>query len=395
MGSSFVIGHKQVSAAELQEKSALGSLKSLQTSVDPKARVAFSTGEVTRSAVTEPTPKAPGFTPIGIGKPLSIEILTVYTGDAPTKGFFSSSADLLVVSGVKAVETFAAQPKAINQLVPKIGDNQYLQPSAFDQGSPIVYYTPSVVNDTTLCSFQMVTDRFDQDILDQVASLFSQAGGLPIFAPQSAYLLAGSYLIKIAAKLGNALLDRGPFLSADLNLRFDTPDVPVSMAHNAVLFDDRNQSELAGYEVRYDGSSLKLVDPSSGKAYSGDAPYIIVSLDGRQRDALQSFTPTIAQASMLEKFYGSGDPGGAVLQALGSALELYNDFESRQKAEGYAKTLEELQQKITALDPSAADYATRKATLLESFAKTKTNYDAWRGRIEDPLFQLPEIATPS
>ena len=395
MGSSFVIGNKQVSADELKEKSALGTLKSLQTGTDPKARVAFSTGEVTRSAVLESTPETPGFTPIGIGKPMSIEILTVYTGDAPTKGLFSKTSDLLVVSGVKAVETFAAQPKAINQLVPKIGDNQYLQPSAFDQGSPIVYYTPSVVNDTTLCSFQMVTDRFDQDIFDQVASLFSQAAGLPIFAPQSSYLLAGSYLIKIAAKLGNALVDRGPFLSADLTLRFDTPDIPVSMAQNAVLYDDRNQAELSGYEVRFDGGSLKLVDPSSGKAYSGDAPYIIVSLDGRERDSLQSFTPTIAQASMLEKFYGSGDPGGAVLQALGSALELYNDFESRQKAEGYAKTLDELKQKISALDPSAADYSTQKATLLASFTKTQTSYDAWRGRIEDELFQLPEITAPT
>ena len=40
------------------------------------------------------------FEPIGIGKPLSIEILTIYTGDAPKK-FLGGKPDLLVVSGVR------------------------------------------------------------------------------------------------------------------------------------------------------------------------------------------------------------------------------------------------------------------------------------------------------
>ena len=44
---------------------------------------------------------------------------------------------------------------------------------------------------------------------------------------------------------------------------------------------------------------------------------------------------------------------------------------------------------------SAADYSTQKATLLASFTKTQTSYDAWRGRIEDELFQLPEITAPT
>ena len=384
MGSSLVIGGKQIRPEELQEKYALGELDALPKSSAPPTDAAFATASST-----------PGFTPIGIGKPLSVEILTVYTGNAPTKKLFGKKSDLLVVSGVKGVETFGAQPKAINQLVPKVGDQEYLQPSAFDQGSPIVYYTPSMVNDTTLCSFQMSTDRFDQEIFDQIANLFSKAGGLPIFVPQSTYLLAGSFLLKTVAKLANALIDKGPFFNADLILRFDTPGIPISEARNAVIYDDRDENEMLPHEVRYVGNSLKLVNPQTNKVYEGDAPYLIVGLDGRERKNLSAFTPTAAQAALLEKFYGSGDPGGAVIQALSSALELYNDSESRQKAVSYQTKLEQLTQQIQGLDPNAADYETKKADLLKSFQQNDEQYDAWRKRIQNEIFQLPEISAPT
>lgn len=389
MGSSFVIGSKQVSSAELQEKHALGEVQQFQQATDPQAKLTLSAGVVTKAQAVAPPPQTPAFTPIGIGKPLSIEILTVYTGDAPAKKIFGQAADLLVVSAVKAVETFAAQARAINQLVPKIGDNQYLEPSALTEGSTIVYYSPSMVDDTTLCSFEMVTDRFDTEIFGQVASLFKKAAGLPIFAPQSTYLLAGSFLIRAAAKLANSLIDTGPFMRADLNLRFDTPGMPVALAHSAVLYDDRNQNELVGYEVRYVGDALKLVNPGSGSVYQGDSPYLIVSLDGRERDELKDFSPTVAKAALLEKFYGSGDPGGAVLDAIGSALELYNDSESRQKALDYKGKLDQLNQQLAGLDPRAIDFGAQKQQLLTSLAEANKRYDAWRGRIQNQVFQLP------
>lgn len=82
MGSSFVIGQKQVSSEELGEKHALGEVQRFQQAQGPGAKLALSTGDVTKAEVETTAPPTPSFTPIGIGKPLSIEVLTVYTGDS-------------------------------------------------------------------------------------------------------------------------------------------------------------------------------------------------------------------------------------------------------------------------------------------------------------------------
>ncbi len=385
MGSTFVIGHTQVSPGELQEKHATGELDRFHAA-GGSGRMEMAAGTV-RAADISTT--APDFTEIGIGKPLSLEILTVYTGDAPPRRGFGRKPDLLITSGVKSVETFNAAPKAINQLVPKVDDNNYLQPSAFREGSMIAYYTPSVTNDTTLCSFQMVADSFDEKIFNQLSSLFGHAGGLPIFAPQSTYLLAGSFLLKIAGKIGKALFESGPFLSADLNLPFETPGLPLAKAHNAVVYNDRDTNDLQGYHVQLVGDRLALVDPQSGDRYQGKAPYLIVSLDGRERTNLASFSPTLASAAILDQFYGSDDPTGAVIGALSSAVTLYNDSVSRKKAQDQQARLKQLTQQIQNLDPKSPTYTADLARLQQQFSRSSRLYSAWSAKIQDALFKMP------
>jgi hypothetical protein len=393
MGSSIIIGSKQISSQELREKQATGALQDFIASKKPEAALEFSTGTVTRS--TAAAAVVPQFEPIGIGKPLSIEILTAYSGNAPTRTFFGGLPDVLIVSGVKSVETFKASPKAINQLVPKVKDNQYLEQSAFQQGSSIVYYTPSQTADTVLTSYQMIADSFDQEIFNHLSKLFATAGSLPVFAPQSTYLLAGSFLIQAASKVSHALLESGPFLSSDLTLAFNTPGLPIAQAQNAVLYNDRDQKELEGLELRPKNGILVLVDPQTGDRYQGNAPYFVVGLDGRERTNLKDYSPTLASAAMLEQFYGSGDPAGTAISALGSALELYNDSESRQKALQLQKPLEALRTKIQDLDPSSPDFNTQLAALEKNFANSKMLYDAWAKKIKNPLFAMPEVIAPA
>ena len=109
MAVSFVIADTLVSEEELSERHARGAIAPFQKALRDHrpATLEFSTGAVsTEDLAPTPTPRglapsAPEFTPIGIGKPLSIEILTVYTGDTPSSGLFGrSKPDLLVASGV-------------------------------------------------------------------------------------------------------------------------------------------------------------------------------------------------------------------------------------------------------------------------------------------------------
>jgi hypothetical protein len=57
--------------------------------------------------------RAPIFTPIGKGLPLSILIREVYTGAHPTRGLFGGSGDVAVVSGVKNYEALQRQHASI------------------------------------------------------------------------------------------------------------------------------------------------------------------------------------------------------------------------------------------------------------------------------------------
>lgn len=345
MASSLVIGRRMVRTEELDERMALGQLRTFVHSAAKEEVVVLETtaGSVPSSDVPALS-TVPGFTPIDLGKPLRIEIQTIYTGDAPRTGLFGwgGQADLLVSSAVRAYQTHGKAPRAINQILKAPEDRVHRLPSAGEDGSPIVYYTPALVNSQTLCSFHMIADSFPEEMVNGVAELFGKAAGLPLFAPAASYLMVGSSLLRIFGDLGKALFESDPFLTADLNLRFDVPGVPEALATHAVLYNDSDKAEFDGLQVKFEGDALtgklKLVD-GQGREYQGNAPYLIALLDGGSRDELSDFSPKLASAALIEKFYGSGDATGATLDVMESALKLYNDYQFRQKAEAAKKKL--------------------------------------------------------
>lgn len=380
MAHSFVIGDTVVSSEELAEKAALGAISRFQAEVrrNPMAKLEFSGGTVTAAEVfAAPKSVVPGYKPIGIGKPMSIEILAVYTGDAPNKLF--SRPDLLVTTAIKGIETIDVAPRAINQVVEDIKDKQYLQPSALAEGSPIAYWTPSLVNSTLYCTIQLVVDTFDEKILQYLSTLLKSAGGIPVFAPASVYLMAGSVITDVVGKVGKAFLESKPFLQDELVLRFDTPEFPVSIASQIVLYNHNDRGELKDYKpkvIKEGGEYRVVLVGKDGDEYGGDAPYVIVSLDGRPRKELKDFTSRLASAALLERFLGAPDPGRQAMEALQSAMELYSDFTFHQKAQNIKK-------EIAALDPESETYEKDKEALEKLL-------DAYAGNIRNELFGVKE-----
>ena len=106
MGVLYSIGNRLVSRQELEERAAFGDFRALAegsgfSGNDGIAGLATQGGELP-------------FEPIGIGKPLTVELLACYTGDAPGRSFFDfivgrTKPDMLVVSGVKTPTTFDAR----------------------------------------------------------------------------------------------------------------------------------------------------------------------------------------------------------------------------------------------------------------------------------------------
>ena len=125
MAYSFVIGDTQVRPEEYHDKLETGELsrfrlalaarsRAVEVSKSPRSRrskpaaLDFSTGTVTDDGVLAARKdSAPDFQPVGIGKPLSIEIAGIFTGDAPSTAL-GQPPDLLVASAVKSLVTYDA-----------------------------------------------------------------------------------------------------------------------------------------------------------------------------------------------------------------------------------------------------------------------------------------------
>ncbi len=100
--------------------------------------------------------------------------------------------------------------------------------------------------------------------------------------------------------------------------------------------------------------------------YNGDAPYVIVVVDGRKNDDLNGFQPLIASAEILEDFYGN-EPGENVTQVLTDAMSLYNDLI-------HNKAAMEKKEEIAKLDPDKDQ---------NKIAKLQKLLDAYNANIQE------------
>ena len=303
-------------------------------------------------------------TPIGIGKPLSIEILTIYSGDAPER--FLGKKDLLVTSGIKSIAAYKAASLAVNQIAKKISDKKNYSPSALNEGCPIVYYTPALEMGTLFISFHLIADTFNNKVFEEISGLLGKAGAVPIFAPAAGILLASSVITKTAGNFGKTVFESKPFFQGDFTVRLDSPGQPITLADQIAITDSKHQKELTNFvpglvNTGPNKTEIRLVHRNTKKEYQGNAPYILVSIDGRERKELDSFKPTFATASILEEFYGTQSAGTASIDTIEQAVELYNDFNYYNKANDLKDTLKDL--------PKGSKEHNDTNTLLEAYKK--------------------------
>ena len=376
MASFHVIGNSLVEPEELFLKNISGESSNLRT-ID--LRTSDLNFEFAASAVPLRELSTLNinrdFSPIGIGKPLSIEIATVYTGQY--KKFLGGKKDVVVVSGVKNATTFSATSRAINIKSENVNENDFLKFAAFDDGTPIVYYSPAFDAERMVVTFEIMFDNFDTKIFETIAGLLNSAAGIPVFMPAAAFLLGGSQLINIGSKLGDTIFSGRPNLSGSVDIQFLSPVIPPTEPREYVIYNEKDKNEFENLKVGLvevgGNKELRLLNKSDDTVYTGSAPYLIVILNGLKRQDLESFAPTLASAAILKKFYGSQDQAGEITTALQSAMQLYNDSNYRSKGDRLKKQLDKLSKDS------------------EEFKKLKILYDAYAENIQNDNLKLPNI----
>jgi hypothetical protein len=337
----YAQGTALVSPEELFETPALDKLSSFHADLR-KGRaprpVTFSTGKVTKENVirgfatgargAEPV----AFPPIGPGRPLAIMIREIYTGKYPGGGLFGSKKDLLVTSAIKSIATFEAQPRAINFLTQKVSaKNRLERPKASEQGTPVVFYSPALLDRSLTLDLTMVFDTFPKEAFETVSRTFQAAAGIPIFISYSAYLVAAGAIAKIVGALGELLFDGSPAFRPSVALDLQLPGKPPLQAGFAMITDGNVDSIDKDFRSKHHVDATGKVVDERSKEYQGEIPYIVVSYDGTEYKEFSSFTPTAASAAILERFFGMKDRQAQSMSLLIDAIKLYNDVQFRKE----------------------------------------------------------------
>jgi hypothetical protein len=70
----------------------------------------------------------------------------------------------------------------------------------------------------------------------------------------------------------------------------------------------------------------------NGEAYSGELPYVVISLDGTEHEEFEEWSATAASAALLERFFTSDELISEALKVVSEGMVLFNDMTYRRKA---------------------------------------------------------------
>lgn len=298
------------------------------------------------------------FSPLDIGKPMTIKLVTVYAGNYKN-GLFRNKKDMIVTSRIKAPHIPEEAQRAVHQIYIGMPEKVAVMPGPGNYGTPLIYCAPAFVDDGMMINLEFKIDNFNEGQMKAAGNILSVLGTIPIFSTASGILLFAGAAVKQAAPLINTLAEKKPWLS----FNFDTP---IREAGRKALeagfyriINQADEAEFKDYEIALSGNNQPELRKKGARDtfYRGDRPYAIISINGEMADEHAGFSPALASAAILQKFYGIRE-NGAIDEDIKGLLNLSNDYYFHQKIERLTnrlKTAEEgseeykqMQEKINA-----------------------------------------------
>lgn len=286
-------------------------------------------------------------TPIGLGKPLSIRIRSMFSGGNVWHRRTGRAAvgDVLVTSAVKNPLFYDAAPLAMNYYFPKAQSEQRLKPLPTAAGSDVVFYSPGVVSDSLQVQVQMSFDRFDEQRYLRWTKAVGAVAGLPVFAvpgPQGVGLRALIVAAENTAEIILRSIDRWVDGSNDwistgaihvaeagekrarsgyvLFYGNDQDHKPIVPGHGGVIFEKEFRKRKEQYVVR-DGT-LRYREAPDQLVLQGE-PYVLAILNGAREPHLKQWAPAAVTAILADRFLNMEENGSSDFVGI---LSAYNDI---------------------------------------------------------------------
>ncbi|MEO8403491.1 MAG: hypothetical protein ABI480_02810 [Chitinophagaceae bacterium] len=148
--------------------------------------------------------------------------------------------------------------------------------------------------------------------------------------------------------------------------------MPTDIARSMVVCTNEDANELSAYQAQVVnlGGNNKMRLVKDGQVYNGNAPYLIVNIDGAEKTSLESFSPTLASNSILKSFYGGSDKTEEVSKVLLDAVTLYNDLAYKNKADKQKTKLDNIKDKTG-----------------DDFKSAEALYNAYLANIQNNVFK--------
>ncbi|ROR66615.1 hypothetical protein [Agrococcus jenensis] len=288
------------------------------------------------------------FEPIGIGKPLKVELVSVYVGSTRMR-----DGELLVMSTAKDPDAPAGSVVAMNWWGDGVASRETVPLHSGTAGTRVIYYSPAESATLLSISVKLKFDYFPRDVVQAWADAAANIAGLPVLIGGMA--LAGpagaasaQAIVGVAgagAKLGIALLDRAidgsGVISMDWPLSIADPGAVAQRAGFVLLTEDnrvltRGQADnvVAGYAskdvfesvgvpeefLEVDGRSFYVDGQDqvlrhaaagswsedwpfqAGDQVRGPWPYALVKAHGADDEDLKKWKPAAVTADLAAKF---------------------------------------------------------------------------------------------
>lgn len=287
----------------------------------------------------DPDPSVLPSQEIGLGKPLSIKIMSIYAGEDDHRA-------MLLSSSVRNPSLFDAQPRAMNYLFEGLRGGATLMPGPDRPGSNVVYYSPAVLDDALSVSIRFSYDNFDVKKYQKWLETGTRGLNLPVFMlsasmgqPQlSALLYMAGKAVNIALNAVDRLIDGQNDWVSTWTLNIARAGLKPAKS-GWILFhsDDAETTVLvpgkeSGWSDQYCVSRSKgyVVDTTEGTLRYANQPeeivrgepYVLAYLNGAKEKSLEGWTHAAISAAVAERFF---DTSGDIVSDLGSLLEVYND----------------------------------------------------------------------
>ena len=313
------------------------------------------------------------FKPIDFARPLSIVIRRIYTGKFPEKHLFSDRKPMLISSSVKDITTTSAGARALNVIKNGVAPGSVFNgPGASEEGTALVYYSPAVTSPFITIGVTMIFENFDKELFERAAKLFSASAGVPIFMPAANYLLAAGTVLRLAGGIGGQLLNGQAVLNENLQLDFSFGGAGLPQPGFWIL----SSGTLDTSKYQFDPVK-GLIHRSDSTPYDGPDPVVVVTVDGTAVEGVSNFTPLLASATLLSRFFNQKEGSEVPMDAVLDAVKLQTDLTFRKKAE-------EIKTKLTAL-PTGSPERLKLDDALKAFNQN----------IGESRLQLPLAATAS